>query len=285
MVQPYIVQIRPCVDDKTVRRSVYQALQTRHPNLMPLQPTNVPIAIIAAGPSANDYIEQIREHQAKGFPVLTLAGMHNWAIERGIIPTYQAMMDPRDRTAAYITPVHPDVTYLIASQCHKAVLDLVKHHERTFIWHVEASAQERLILEAALDQFVHIRTGCTIGMGAISLAKVLGHSVLHLYGYDGCFVGDQHHAHDEGHTKYKATVMVGGKTFRIDKWMAGQCSDFQKVLDVYRKQLDITIFGDGLLKHILEIKSMMQPHMVHPNMMAEIQLLQLDEPRQEAVAA
>lgn len=284
-MQPYIVHIRPCVDEKTVRRAIYQALQSRHPNLMPSPAKSEPIAIIAAGPTANDHVEQIREHQARGFPIMTLAGMHGWAIERGIIPTYQAMMDPRERTAPYIDPVHPDVTYLIASQCHKAVFDRLKNNRKTFIWHVESSAQERLILEAALDKFVHIRTGCTIGMGALSVAKVLGHSNLHLYGYDGCFIGDRHHAHDEAYTKHKATVMVGGRTFRVDKWMAGQCSDFQKVLDVYRKQMDITIFGDGLLKHIFEIKTIMQPQMVHPNMSAEIPLLQVDEPQPETMAA
>ena len=183
-------------------------------------------------------------------------------------------------------PPHPDVTYLIGSQCHQAVFDVVKGHPKVFVWHIEANAQERLILEAALDKFVHVRTGCTIGMGAISLAKVLGHSRLHLYGYDGCFQGDRHHAHDEGYTKYKATVKVGRRKFRIDKWMAGQASDFQKILDIYRKQMDITFFGDGLLKHIHDIKRMMRPEMVHPHMTAEIALLHMpDEAAQEQKAA
>src|SRR6266446_2438816 len=50
-----------------------------------------PIAIVCFGPSLNDTWEKIRDFKY----IMTCSGAHKFLIDRGIIPTWHAEVDPR----------------------------------------------------------------------------------------------------------------------------------------------------------------------------------------------
>ena len=47
-------------------------------------------------------------------------------------------------------------------------------------------------------------------------------------------------------------MMVEGKTFHCQPWMALQAEDFAKLLDMMDGEISLKVRGDGLCAHILE---------------------------------
>src|SRR6266404_4298328 len=67
-----------------------------------------PIAIVCYGPSLNETWEQIKDFKY----VFSCSGAHKFLIERGIIPTYHAEVDPRIHKIKLAGEPHPEVEYI-----------------------------------------------------------------------------------------------------------------------------------------------------------------------------
>lgn len=216
--------------------------------------------IIGGGPTLNDFLDDIKIKRANGAKLITLNGAYNWAIENGLNPSAQILVDARAFNARFVRPLHDTCVYLIASQCHPSVFEGLPR-DRTFIWHTSAAMIEG-ILKENYEQWWPIPGGSTALLRAIPLMRMLGYKKFYLYGCDSCIATDnKHHAYaqPENDSELIAPVIVstpnsgGDRIFSCHYWMVSQAEEFISLIKVLGEEIELEIFGDGLLKYILDV--------------------------------
>jgi SAM-dependent methyltransferase len=215
-------------------------------------PTNdVEVMILGGGPSLNEFIDDIREKRAAGVKLVTLNGTYNWALEHGLTPSAQIMVDAREFNKRFTKPVVDDCKYLISSQCHPSVLEGLPH-DRTLLWHTTMSAI-RDTLNESRERWYGVPGGSTVMLRAIPLLRMLGFKRFHLYGFDSCVIGKDHHAYSqpENDTEVVIDTIVGGKVFKCHAWQIAQAQEFMDLVKFLGDELELEVYGDGLINHIL----------------------------------
>lgn len=217
-----------------------------------------PILLVGGGPSLRkpENLEKLRKY-AKRHTVIACGSVHNWLVSQGIIPTYTTVCDPDAVMAEYLTSNVQDTQYLIATNCHPAVLDTLKDN-KVFLWH--CYGDDSILEHEATEEkgeFRAVGGGCTVGLRSISIAILLGYSNIHFFGFDSCLDGNFHHAYD-----FATETEELGKVFKIKigSFEAGEkiyyCAGYQLAQVVQFKEFFIewgqfffpTFHGEGLLK-------------------------------------
>jgi len=105
------------------------------------------LIILAGGPSLNKFEAEIRLNKIMGVPIVTVNGAYNWALERGIKPDAQIVLDAREFNKRFVEPHVESCKYLLASQCHPELVDtaMAAGSNNVFLWH---SGQENVPLKA-----------------------------------------------------------------------------------------------------------------------------------------
>lgn len=147
-----------------------------YPENTPTRPD--PIAVVCFGPSLADTWEQIRDFKY----IITCSGSHKFLIDRGIVPTYHVDVDPRKHKCTLLGTPHPDVEYLIASTCHPDLLAMLEGFN-VKLWHVFDNAEEGQRILPPGEWAV--TGGCSVGLRAMTMARFLGFTDLHIFGMDG----------------------------------------------------------------------------------------------------
>lgn len=216
---------------------------------------NLPIAIVGGGPSLKDTIKNLADYKY----VMVCGSAHDYVIRNSkCFINYVVVCDPDELVINYLQEKPSiDTKYLIASQCDPKVFEHLKD-ERVHIWHSGGVNDNAVFGEGKLV----LGGGCTVGTRAICMALGLGFSKLHLYGFDTCLSMDfKHHAYDfndpEKETLGNITEIAldgpNGKKFHVAGYMLGQLFDFQKLIGMYAHRMEVTVFGDGLLKHLMDL--------------------------------
>jgi 6-hydroxymethylpterin diphosphokinase MptE-like len=226
-----------------------------HPHLT----SDAEVMIVGGGPSALQYLDQIREMRVDyGVKLVTLNGAYNWAIERGLTPSAQIIVDAREFNARFTKPVVDGCKYLIASQCHPSVLEGLPK-DRTYLWHTSAEMIDDL-LKARYDDAnpaFPVPGGSTVLLRAIPLLRMLGFAKFHLFGCDSCLanVGGtlMHHGYKQPENDGVAVIptMVAGRVFYCHPWMISQGKEIQDLVKVLGDEIELEIYGDGMLAHML----------------------------------
>jgi hypothetical protein len=202
-----------------------------------------PIAIVCYGPSLADTWEAVRR-----FPYrITCSGAHRFLLERGLVPTWHVEVDPRPHKIALLGPPHPDVIYLPASTCHPSYFDhLVAAGVRVKLWHVFDTDTDATRLLPANEWAM--TGGASAGLRAMTMARMLGFTDLHVFGMDGCegATGKHAAAHPSQPTGH-ALVQWEGVTYRTTASML-ECArqtwhELNQLTDV-----TATFYGEGLVQ-------------------------------------
>ncbi len=139
---------------------------------------NEPIAIVCYGPSLNETWEEIKNFKY----VMTCSGSHKYLVERGIIPTWHCVVDPRTKQDVLMGTPCMETEYLIASACHPSLFDHLAIYN-VKLWHVFDGAEEAMRMlppgEWALTG------GCNVGLRAMVIARFMGFTEQHIFGMDG----------------------------------------------------------------------------------------------------
>jgi len=137
-----------------------------------------PVAIVCYGPSLNSTWEKVRDFKF----VFSCSGSHKFLLERGITPTWHVEVDPRSHKVELLGRPHPDVEYLIASACHPQYFDSLEGHN-VKLWHVFSNEVEahRMLPHGEWA----LTGGSSVGLRAMTLARFLGFTDLHVFGMDG----------------------------------------------------------------------------------------------------
>lgn len=203
------------------------------------------VAILAGGPSLTLF-------DRPDLPIITVNGAYNWALERGYKPKAQIIVDPREWNKRFTQPVIPGCKYLIASQCHPEVAKSVPK-DQVWLWH-SGDIAAPVMRELERKEWMAIFGGSTVMLRGLPLLSMLGLRKFHIYGFDSCLYGAQHHAYAQPENDLEKVVEldVGGKKFHCHTWMAAQAQEFiDLVKHMLPDDVEMHVYGDGLIAHIL----------------------------------
>lgn len=240
--------------DEKIRANVRVNCAAGWQQVVPHERNDFECLILGGGPSLNQYEPDIRRMRENGAKLITLNGTYNWALERGLKPSAQVVVDAREFNKRFTKPVVEDTRYLIASQCHPSVLEGLPK-DKTYLWHT----MQDLIGDIVKEHYeiaYPVLSATTVLNTSILLLRMLGYCKFHLFGCDSCLASDStHHAYSqpENDSPFVVNVMVtGGRMFRCHPWMAAQAQQFIDLIRGFGDEIELEVYGDGLLKHILD---------------------------------
>ena len=232
-----------------VKRNINQDYKQVSPHEM----SGKELMIALGGPSLNEFTDEIVEKRRSGMPLITVNGTYGWAIENGMKPSAQVMVDAREFNARFITEAVDTCRYLINSQCHEAVFEKLPE-DQVELWHSRSHAEVKEVLDEHYALWYPIPGGCTVGLRAVVLMRFLGWKHMHIYGLDSCLQEDEHHAYPQPENDNEVLVNVNsnGKDFTCTQWMAMQADEFRHMVEFFGKELQLAVYGRGLIANLLE---------------------------------
>ena len=225
--------------------------QMIHPH--PLQHTEV--MMLCGGPSLNDFTDEIIQQRKDGMPLITTNGTYNWAIEHGLEPSLQLIIDARAFNKRFTRPLVDGCKYILASQCHPETFEGMPQ-DRTYIMHTGQASELSDILDDLYELWFPVPGGSTVTLRGLCLLRMLGFHKIHMYGFDSCYRDGDHHAYEQAENDYKVNrvlpVTVGGRVFECDPWMFYQAKEWMEMVDLFGEEIDLDVKGDGLIAHIIK---------------------------------
>lgn len=239
------------------------------PSMKPCQQQDIEIMLLAGGPSLNDFEDEIIKNREDGMKLVTVNGSYNWAIERGLNPSLQCVIDSRDFNSRFTEQFEgktDDTKYIVSSSAHPNVFDGLPK-DRTFLWHV--SLEDEIIgvikehFGKMYEDWFPAVGGCTVTLRALCALRMLGFHKVHVYGLDGCLPeGKYHHAYEqkENDKDLKRAIdltVAGGtkyeKTFKVAPWMISQAQDFLGMVPRVLSDAKLEFYGDGLIPYMVNV--------------------------------
>lgn len=200
-----------------------------------------PIALVNFGPSLNDTWEQIKNFKH----VFSCSGAHKFLVDRGIIPTHHADVDPREHKVKLIGEPQHGTQYLIASTCHPKLFEHLAGYD-VKLWHIFDNEDEALRVLPRGEWA--ITGGCSAGVRLLTLARFLGFTEHHIFGMDGCEgASGKHAAEHPNQSKGHCLTEYEGVTYRTTPAMLEAARQTWHELDML-KDVNATFYGEGLVQ-------------------------------------
>jgi len=246
-------------DIETIISNVKTNINRGFKQIEPHGPSNRELMLLAGGPSLNDFTDDIIRQRKEGMALITVNNTYNWALEHGLNPSAQVVVDAREFNARFIPKVVDKCQYLIDSQCHPSMFNGLPE-EAVWLWHSNAYPETKKILDEHYGVWYPILGGCTVTLRAIVLLRTLGWKHMHIYGLDSCLREDEHHAYaqPENDGEYLVNVTHNGKTFTCAQWMAMQAEEFREMASFFGNELQLAVYGDGLIASMIKDASTME---------------------------
>ena len=243
------------VDAGQLTKNVRFAMTHKIKEMLPAAgETPTPLAIVCGGPSLVGQLDNLKSMIRRGTLVLAVNGTHDFLLDHGIRPRFMAMMDARDHNVRFLERAQRDCLYLIASHCAMKSWALLKRlHAPHLMWHCH-SAVDLAPLQEEFDMYgPEVWGGSTIGMKCFNLGIMMGFFNFHLFGMDACLTEEEHHAYDQVENDGEETMQLcaGEKWFTVTQWMLRQATDFQDFYASHGSRINLTIWGEGLIRHIV----------------------------------
>lgn len=254
------------VAPEIIAAQVRHAIRQGHPQLRKQPPCADLVALLGSGPSLNQTLDELLDVLHRGAKLVTCNGAYHWALERHLQPKTQVVLDARASTARFLEPAVPGCNYLIASQCHPDVWDVVKDRERVYIFHATTRGENDL--SAILDRFYDGRWesvpgGVTVVTRALMALRLMGYLRYEIFGLDSCFLDGAHHALDQPENAsergYEIVVAPTDRpdlrrAFRCAPWHVQQFSDVLQMIK-HGPQWLLNVHGDGLIAHAMRVQA------------------------------
>ena len=214
-------------------------------DVVPMGSATEPAAIVGGGPSLKSQIEKLKKFEG----VIYGAGtVHDYLIENGIVPTYHVVMDPDVETFEFIKKPHPEVTYLLASQCHQKTFDALKGY-KILLWHSFNTVNDE---GKPIHDFNYERAiggGDSVVLRAFPIAILLGHKKFSFFGFDCSFPLDceDQHVYDYQHYREEpVSVEVDGRKYYTTPGLMIQLRSFITYITL-SEGLEVSVNGDNLV--------------------------------------
>lgn len=255
--------------NETLIANIEASIRRQLPQLYPHPDNPNHVVVVGGGWSLNDTVDELRQLYFDGIKLVALNGSAKWLMERNLRPSLHIMLDARPENAEFVRDPVPYCKYFLASQCAPEVFDMVQGRE-VYLFHAvgEGSLAEKKILdEFYVQRWQPIPAAGMVGITSIMLLRTLGFRYQHLFGIDGCFdpkTGAHHgypQALNDNDGARDFTIM--GRTFRCSSPLASQAINFMNMLAINGDSVDLEIYGDGMLAHIMKTSasiSDLNPH-------------------------
>lgn len=253
--------------DETLLENVRSSIKRQLPQFDPHPDRPGEICIVGGGWSLEETLPELLDLCWKGAPILALNGSGKWLLERNLRSGALMVLDARPENAKFLVEI-PGCKYLIASQCAPETFDACPGD--AWIYHVCEGGSE---IEKELNAFyrgrwVNVIGGSTVGMRAITVARMMGYRFIHLFGIDSCFSPEgKNHAYEQDWNTESFGRMywalskdekVKGREFRCATWQASQAQNFRDFIAHNGKHFRLHIHGDGLLAYMLRTGAELQ---------------------------
>lgn len=212
------------------------------------------IVLLAGGPSMRDHFDEIKELRAAGCALVTMNGAYGWAIDRGLVPSAQIVLDAREFNSRFVQPQVATCKYLIASQVHPNTLAGLPK-DRTLLWHSGISDANEALVRARHNVYYPVPGGSTVMLRALPLLRLLGYTRFHVFGFDSSVndTGDHHsYAQPENDNQPLLPVTCGGRTFQCVPWMLSQASETRDLIKFLGDEIELDVRGDGLIAWMIK---------------------------------
>jgi SAM-dependent methyltransferase len=254
------------VSDDEIYNNVLANLRLNLQEVCPHDTQDIEIMLLGGGPSLMDFETEIRRQRNDGMYAITTNGSYNWCLERNIKPSAQIVVDGREFNRRFVTPVIPNCRYLLCSQCHPMLVASTPPVQ-TLLWHAGAAPKVRDAIDAYVSEsgtnreWYPIYGGSTVMMRAIPLLRTLGFRKIHVYGFDSCLRGEEHHAYTQAENDGQTIVevRVAGRKFYCTGWMWEQAYEFMELTKMIAEVVDLEVHGDGLIAHIIKTSAEFLP--------------------------
>lgn len=186
-------------------------------------------------------------------PIMTTSGAHDLFLKNGVVPTYHVEADPREHKAWLIERPHPDVTYLICSQCHPNLFEKLRGF-KVVMWHAYTNDERQVQLVESLEPGTRLICGGTnTGMRAILVAHELGFRRFEMHAMDCSYRGRQQWAGNHFTTAQPSfTVRVDGEDFDTSSLLLQSADDFFNAVGML-PSCPFRVHGSGLLSARLRL--------------------------------
>lgn len=228
--------------DTQLRSNLEHAKSLNLPELKVHEPHTRVLAIVGSGPSLKDFWQFI----PPDCDVMALNGAYRFLLSQGRIPHFFAMLDARDCNISFLSLVHTESKFLLASQCHPHIFESCESLNAE-IFHLSTPTTKAVFPDAE----VMVGGGGTIGLTSLALAVAYGYRTVMLYGFDSSFEDGKSHCLEQPHNVglKEIDVWVEDRKYRTTHAMAQQTMDFFPFYDAIKKtvgEFSIHLFGRGL---------------------------------------
>lgn len=210
------------------------------------------ICIVGGAPSLKDTLPALRFLKDRGALVCATNNTHDWLIERGLVPDLHVMLDARRGNAAFVRYPRPDVTYMIAAQCHPDVFDALNGMD-VITWVADVPGMREMAARIPKPIGL-VGGGSTVTLKAMALFYLWGFRSFALFGMDSCYQRDEHHAYPQPMNDAEARIdtLYAGKRFVCAPWMQAQAEDFEHdARELIARGCWLKAYGSGLIQTIL----------------------------------
>ena len=211
-----------------------------------------PIALVCFGPSLNQTWEKVKDFKY----IMSCSGSHKFLRERGIAPTFHVEVDPRPHKVKLIgEDIHPDTTFLLASCCHPEVFHHIEDRKgKIVLWHTYSGEKDTLPNVFPRDEWA-LTGGANVGLRALTIARFLGFTDIHIFGMDGCFPavegGLKHAAEHPNVCKDFTIATYNGKDYATTTAFL-ECARMTKHELEVLPDVNATFYGEGLVQDIMK---------------------------------
>jgi hypothetical protein len=203
------------------------------------------------GPSLQETWPHILEETNSD--IISVSGSHDFLLGKGIVPTFHVECDPRAHKTDNIKAGHPDVSYLLASNCHPSLFERLTGMNIR-LWHVAISEHcMKLVDEMGERNDWIVSGGGSVGLRSLPLLHVMGYRNFSIYGMDCSFSSDgetQWAGPHAGKRQELCTIKCGDEDFITSHVLITYAANF---FDIRRRMPDahFNFYGDGLLQAMI----------------------------------
>ena len=164
----------PNIEQEQIRANVRANATAGWQQVIPHETNDLEVMILGGGPSLAAFEGEIKQRRAEGVKLVTLNGAYNWALDHGLTPSAQVMVDARPFNARFTKPVVEGCKYLLASQCDPSVFEGLPQ-DRTYLFYTNVDAIKD-ILKEQYGVWWSVPGGSTVLLRAIPLLRTLGYA-------------------------------------------------------------------------------------------------------------
>lgn len=247
------------VEQETLKANIRSAIARDLPWFSGGDPRKQAAVIVCGGPSLKRSIDAIRDRQRNGARIVTVNNTLKYLLDHGIKPDSHVMLDARPENVAFVQDAPASVRYLIASQCDPSIFDALADRD-VICWHnISHGLQDEFAPYAEAwvsgqsdKPMLLVPGGGTVGLRAISLAWMSGYRKIHVYGMDGSYEGDDHHAYpqalNDGVIPVEVQLGHDGPRYRCARWMVRQAQEAKEaMIKLANAGVKLTFHGSGLI--------------------------------------